>query len=99
MIHSTNSSPLVTPQTPECGFTTIPSSTKSPTSTSVITFSEAVRRARIERDMAQSHLAEAVGISANTLQRIEQRKGSPSLAIAAALAIYLKLPADTLLTP
>jgi DNA-binding XRE family transcriptional regulator len=40
-----------------------------------------------------------VGISANTLQRIESRKGSPSLAIAAALAVYFKIPAESLLRP
>ena len=98
-MYSTTSSPLVTPQTPECGYTTIQTSPASRDSTSGITFSEAVRRARTQRGLSQQDAAEAVGIGANTLRRIELRKGSPSLAIAAALAVYFKLPADTLLHP
>jgi DNA-binding XRE family transcriptional regulator len=96
---SINSSAHVTRLTPECGSTSIRGSTESPRSTGAITFGEAVRRERLRRKLSQRELASAVGISEQTVNNVEARRYSTTLATAAALAIYLELPSDTLLTP
>ena len=98
-MHSITSSPLVTPQTPDSGYTSTPTWPGFTAPTCDITFSEAVRKSRVANRQSLAEAAAAVGISPNTLWRIETRRGSPSLAIAAALAVYFNLPAEILLRP
>lgn len=49
--------------------------------------------------MSQPQLANVIGVSSHTIANIETRKHAVSLATAAAVAIYLGLPSDTLLRP
>ena len=47
-----------------------------------------VRRLRTQRDMAQGQLAEAMGVSRQTINSIENERYTPSLPLALALARY-----------
>ena len=47
-----------------------------------------VRELRTERDMAQGQLAEAMGVSRQTINSIENDRYTPSLPLAIALARY-----------
>lgn len=96
---SINSSAHVTRLTPGCGSTAIRGSTASPRSTGAITFGEAVRRERLKRKLSQRELAKSVGVAEQTINNVEARRYSVTLATAAAIAICLGLPSDTLLTP
>lgn len=98
-MHSITSSPLVTVQTPDSGFTNTPNSTKSPAYARGITFTEAIRQAREAAGKTRDQVAHDVGISVNALGRIENRKNAYSLATAAALCIYFNLPAESMLRP
>jgi DNA-binding XRE family transcriptional regulator len=96
---SISSSTHVTRLTPGCGSTSIRASTASPRSTGAITFGEAVRRERLKRKLSQRELASRIGVAEQTINNVEARRYSVTLATAAAIAIYLGLPSDTLLTP
>ena len=47
-----------------------------------------VRTLRTQRDMAQGQLAEAMGVSRQTINSIENERYTPSLPLAMALARY-----------
>jgi len=47
-----------------------------------------VRALRIEKDLAQGELAEAMGVSRQTINSIENERYTPSLPLALALARY-----------
>ena len=47
-----------------------------------------VRKLRTERSLAQGHLAEAMGVSRQTINSIENERYTPSLPLAIALARY-----------
>ena len=47
-----------------------------------------VRRLRTQRDMAQGQLAEAMGVSRQTINSIENERYTPSLPLALSLARY-----------
>ena len=47
-----------------------------------------VRTLRAQRDMAQGQLAEAMGVSRQTINSIENERYTPSLPLALALARY-----------
>jgi putative transcriptional regulator len=47
-----------------------------------------VRELRIAKDMAQGQLAEAMGVSRQTINSIENERYTPSLPLAMALARY-----------
>ena len=47
-----------------------------------------VRRLRTQRDMAQGQLADAMGVSRQTINSIENERYTPSLPLALALARY-----------
>lgn len=48
----------------------------------------AVRDLRVERQLSQAELAEAMGVSRQTINSIETGRYTPSLALAVALARY-----------
>jgi len=58
---------------------------------------ERVRRARMQRDLNQTQLARAAGVSQSTVSRIEKGDREVTLVEADALARALELPLDTLL--
>ena len=58
-----------------------------------------IKAARAERDLTQKELAEAVGVSRQTINAIENNKYDPTLALAFALAKALGLTVDTLFHP
>jgi putative transcriptional regulator len=47
-----------------------------------------VRELRIQKDLAQGQLAEAMGVSRQTINSIENERYTPSLPLAMALARY-----------
>lgn len=58
---------------------------------------ENIRRARMERGMTQSALAEALGISDRAVSRWERGTSAPDVALLAQLALVLDISADALL--
>ena len=58
-----------------------------------------LKAARAEKDMTQGALAEAAGVSRQTINAIENNKYDPTLALAFALAKALGLTVDTLFHP
>ena len=58
-----------------------------------------MKAARAEKDMTQGALAQAVGVSRQTINAIENNKYDPTLSLAFALANALQLTVDTLFTP
>jgi putative transcriptional regulator len=53
-----------------------------------------VRALRTERSLAQGQLAEAMGVSRQTINSIENERYTPSLPLAIALARYFGVPAE-----
>ena len=53
-----------------------------------------VRALRIAKDMAQGQLAEAMGVSRQTINSIENERYTPSLPLAMALARYFGVPVE-----
>ena len=49
-----------------------------------------VRALRIQKDLAQGQLAEAMGVSRQTINSIENERYTPSLPLALALARYFE---------
>ena len=47
-----------------------------------------VRQLRLQKDLAQGQLAEAMGVSRQTINSIEKERYTPSLPLAIALARY-----------
>ena len=58
-----------------------------------------IRDRRGERGISQADLAEAVGVSRQTINAIEQGRYMPSLPLAFALAKYFKTTIEGLFTP
>jgi putative transcriptional regulator len=57
-----------------------------------------VRELRTERGLAQGQLAEAMGVSRQTINSIENDRYTPSLPLAMALARYFSLPVEEMFT-
>lgn len=53
-----------------------------------------VRALRMAKDMAQGQLAEAMGVSRQTINSIENERYTPSLPLAMALARYFGVPVE-----
>jgi putative transcriptional regulator len=53
-----------------------------------------VRALRAAKDMAQGQLAEAMGVSRQTINSIENERYTPSLPLAMALARYFGVPVE-----
>ena len=53
-----------------------------------------VRALRTAKDMAQGQLAEAMGVSRQTINSIENERYTPSLPLAMALARYFGVPVE-----
>jgi putative transcriptional regulator len=53
-----------------------------------------VRALRVKRGLAQSQLAEAMGVSRQTINSIENDRYTPSLPLAIALARYFSVPVE-----
>jgi putative transcriptional regulator len=53
-----------------------------------------VRTLRTAKDMAQGQLAEAMGVSRQTINSIENERYTPSLPLAMALARYFGVPVE-----
>ena len=53
-----------------------------------------VRELRVERGLAQGQLAEAMGVSRQTINSIENDRYTPSLPLAIALARYFGVPVE-----
>ena len=53
-----------------------------------------VRRLRTERGLAQAQLADAMGVSRQTINSIENDRYTPSLPLAIALARYFAVPVE-----
>lgn len=58
-----------------------------------------LKSARAARDLSQQQLAEAVGVSRQTINAIENNKYDPTLALAFHLAKTLGTTVDALFTP
>lgn len=58
-----------------------------------------LKAARAEKDLTQSALAEAAGVSRQTINAIENNKYDPTLALAFHLAKTLGTTVDALFTP
>lgn len=58
-----------------------------------------LRKARMERGMSIYQLAEAVGVSAASISRLERRLQSTSPATAARIAVLLGLSLEQILLP
>ena len=56
----------------------------------------AVREMRLARDLAQGQLAEAMGVSRQTINSIEKDRYTPSLPLAMALARYFGVTVEEL---
>jgi putative transcriptional regulator len=57
-----------------------------------------IRQERTKRSLTQSALAEAVGVSRQTIIAIEKGSYVPSVLLALKLATYFKLPVESLFT-
>ncbi len=55
-----------------------------------------VRRLRTERGLSQGQLAEAMGVSRQTINSIEQERYTPSLPLALDLARFFKTSVETM---
>jgi len=55
-----------------------------------------VREMRLARDLAQGQLAEAMGVSRQTINSIENERYTPSLPLAMALARYFGVSVEEL---
>jgi putative transcriptional regulator len=55
-----------------------------------------LKAARAGMDMSQAQLAEAVGVSRQTINAIENEKYNPTLELAMKLARYIKIPVEQL---
>jgi putative transcriptional regulator len=53
-----------------------------------------VRALRVQRGLAQGQLAEAMGVSRQTINSIENDRYTPSLPLAIALARYFSVPVE-----
>ncbi|HEY6278075.1 MAG TPA: helix-turn-helix transcriptional regulator [Streptosporangiaceae bacterium] len=53
-----------------------------------------VRTLRTQRNLAQGQLAEAMGVSRQTINSIEKERYTPSLPLAIALARYFGVPVE-----
>ena len=53
-----------------------------------------VRELRMRRGLAQGRLAEAMGVSRQTINSIENERYTPSLPLAIALARYFGIPVE-----
>jgi putative transcriptional regulator len=53
-----------------------------------------VRALRVQRGLAQGQLAEAMGVSRQTINSIENDRYTPSLPLAIALARYFGVPVE-----
>jgi len=53
-----------------------------------------VRELRTQRGLAQGQLAEAMGVSRQTINSIEKERYTPSLPLAIALARYFGVPVE-----
>jgi len=53
-----------------------------------------VRALRVQRGLAQGQLAEAMGVSRQTINSIENDRYTPSLPLAIALARYFAVPVE-----
>jgi putative transcriptional regulator len=53
-----------------------------------------VRALRVQRGLAQGQLAEAMGVSRQTINSIENDRYTPSLPLAIALARYFGIPVE-----
>jgi putative transcriptional regulator len=53
-----------------------------------------IRKRRLERDLSQAELAQAMGVSRQTINSIETEKYTPSLPLALALGRYFKVPLE-----
>jgi putative transcriptional regulator len=53
-----------------------------------------VRALRVQRGLAQGQLAEAMGVSRQTINSIENDRYTPSLPLAIALARYFSIPVE-----
>jgi len=58
-----------------------------------------VREQRIQRDMSQGDLAQALGVSRQTVISIENGRYLPSLPLAFAIARFFDLTVDTMFSP
>ena len=58
-----------------------------------------IRERRNQRGLSQAALGEAVGVSRQTINAIEQGRYMPSLPLAFALADYFKTPIERLFKP
>lgn len=58
-----------------------------------------VRRKRSERQLSQAALGEALGVSRQTINAIEQGRYLPSLPLAFALAKFFDTPIERLFSP
>jgi putative transcriptional regulator len=53
-----------------------------------------IRKRRLERDLSQAELAQAMGVSRQTINSIETEKYTPSLPLALALGRYFRVPLE-----
>ena len=53
-----------------------------------------IRERRLERDLSQAALAEAMGVSRQTINSIETEKYTPSLPLALALGRFFETPIE-----
>ena len=58
-----------------------------------------VREQRTASGISQARLAEAVGVSRQTINAIETGRYTPSLPLAFALALYFEMPIEGLFDP
>ena len=53
-----------------------------------------IKKRRLERDLSQAELAEAMGVSRQTINSIETEKYTPSLPLALALGRFFETPIE-----
>ena len=53
-----------------------------------------VKKRRLERDLSQAELAQAMGVSRQTINSIETEKYTPSLPLALALGRFFEVPVE-----
>lgn len=65
----------------------------------VRTFAEAIRRARLRKNLSQTEAARGIGISVNTLSAIELRQRDTTRFVAKSIVDFYKLPPRVMVLP
>lgn len=61
-----------------------------------MTIDNSIKKMRLDKDITQEQLAEAVGVSRQTIVAIEKGNYTPSLLLAIQLASFFKVPIEKL---